>query len=55
MEVDKLRHILGIDNVKFHVDEVQGVGAFVEIEAIGRTGATATCRWGTTFGARAAA
>jgi len=38
VEVDKLRHILWIDNVKFHVDEVQGLGAFVEIEAIDRTG-----------------
>jgi len=38
VEVDKLRHILWIGNVKFHVDEVQGVGAFVEIEAIDRTG-----------------
>ncbi len=37
VEVDKLRHILWIDNVKFHVDEVQGLGAFVEIEAIDRT------------------
>lgn len=38
VEVDKLRHILWIGNVKFHVDEVQGLGAFVEIEAIDRTG-----------------
>lgn len=32
--VDKQRAIYFIDNVKFHVDEVQGLGAFVEIEAI---------------------
>jgi len=38
VEVDKLRHILWIDNVKFHVDDVRGLGAFVEIEAIDRTG-----------------
>ena len=38
VEVHKLRHILWIDNVKFHVDEVRGLGAFVEIEAIDRTG-----------------
>ena len=38
VEVDKLRRILWIDNVKFHVDEVQGLGAFVEIEAIDSTG-----------------
>lgn len=36
--VDKQRHIYFIDNVKFHVDEVQGLGAFVEIEAIDREG-----------------
>lgn len=34
VEVDKLRHIYFIDNVKFHVDEVKGLGSFVEIEAI---------------------
>ncbi len=32
--VDKRRAIFFIDNVKFHVDEVQGLGSFVEIEAI---------------------
>ena len=31
--VDKWRHIFFIDNVKFHVDEVKDLGAFVEIEA----------------------
>ncbi|HOD81915.1 MAG: CYTH domain protein [Planctomycetes bacterium ADurb.Bin126] len=32
--VDKLREIYFIDNVKFHVDRVAGLGDFVEIEAI---------------------
>lgn len=32
--VDKQRYIYFIDNVKFHVDEVIGLGSFVEIEAI---------------------
>jgi adenylate cyclase class 2 len=36
--VDKRRHILWIDNVKFHVDSVAGLGDFLEIEAIDRTG-----------------
>lgn len=33
--VDKRREIYFIDNVKFHLDRVEGLGAFVEIEAIG--------------------
>jgi len=32
--VDKTREIYFIDNVKFHLDEVNGLGSFVEIEAI---------------------
>ena len=32
--VDKERHIYFIDNVKFHVDLVKGLGTFCEIEAI---------------------
>ena len=36
--VDKQRKIFFIDNVKFHIDEVKGLGAFVEIEAIGEQG-----------------
>ena len=36
--VDKKREIYYIDNVKFHIDEVKGLGNFVEIEAIDRTG-----------------
>ena len=37
--VRKTREIYFIDNVKFHVDEVEGLGSFVEIEAIDETGA----------------
>jgi len=33
--VDKLREIYFIGNVKFHLDKVEGLGTFVEIEAIG--------------------
>lgn len=36
--VDKQRAIYFIDNVKFHVDSVEGLGAFVEIEAIDLNG-----------------
>lgn len=32
--VDKKREIYFIENVKFHIDEVKGLGNFVEIEAI---------------------
>ena len=32
--VDKQREIYFIENVKFHIDEVKGLGNFVEIEAI---------------------
>lgn len=32
--VDKTREIYFIDNVKFHLDQVQDLGTFVEIEAI---------------------
>ena len=32
--VDKTREIYFIDNVKFHIDTLQGLGTFVEIEAI---------------------
>lgn len=34
VEVKKKREIYFIDNVKFHLDEVEGLGCFVEIEAI---------------------
>jgi adenylate cyclase, class 2 len=36
--VDKYRKIFFIDNVKFHLDEVLGLGQFVEIEAIDTEG-----------------
>jgi len=32
--VDKRRRIYFIENVKFHIDQVAGLGSFVEIEAI---------------------
>lgn len=38
VEIDKERHIYFIENVKFHIDEVQGLGSFMEIEAIDRDG-----------------
>ncbi|MFZ5392203.1 MAG: class IV adenylate cyclase [Patescibacteria group bacterium] len=36
--VDKMREIYFIDNVKFHLDLVQDLGTFMEIEAIDETG-----------------
>jgi adenylate cyclase class 2 len=36
--VDKIREIYFLDNVKFHIDTVQGLGDFVEIEAIDSDG-----------------
>ena len=36
--VKKQREIAFIDNVKFHIDNVEGLGHFVEIEAIDREG-----------------
>ena len=36
--VDKKREIRFIDNVKFHIDIVEGLGNFIEIEAIDRDG-----------------
>ncbi len=33
--VDKTREIYFIENVKFHIDQVEDLGSFVEIEAIG--------------------
>jgi adenylate cyclase, class 2 len=38
MVVEKRRDIYFIDNVKFHLDEVEGLGTFVEIEAIDYNG-----------------
>ncbi|HUU22776.1 MAG TPA: hypothetical protein VM389_09600 [Phycisphaerae bacterium] len=34
-----MSHLCFIENVKFHVDEVDGLGRFVEIEAIDADGA----------------
>ena len=36
--VDKKREIYFIDNVKFHIDEVNNLGKFIEIEAIDHDG-----------------
>lgn len=36
--VDKTRKIYFIDNVKFHFDQVQELGSFVEVEAIDKDG-----------------
>lgn len=36
--VSKQRHILWLENVKFHVDGVAGLGSFLEIEAIDYNG-----------------
>ena len=36
--VDKLRSIFFIDNIKFHIDQVETLGSFVEIEAIDKDG-----------------
>jgi adenylate cyclase, class 2 len=36
--VQKKREIWFIDNVKFHIDDVEGLGSFVEIEAIDSNG-----------------
>lgn len=36
--VKKKREIWFIENVKFHIDEVEGLGSFVEIEAIDKDG-----------------
>lgn len=36
--VDKRRKIFFLENVKFHIDSVEGLGAFVEIEACDQSG-----------------
>lgn len=36
--VDKRRQISFVENVKFHLDRVEGLGTFVEIEAIDKDG-----------------
>jgi adenylate cyclase, class 2 len=42
--VDKRREIFFIDNVKFHIDRVEGLGGFVEIEAIDADGTIGQAR-----------
>ena len=34
MIVDKSRKIYFIDNIKFHFDKVEGLGTYIEVEAI---------------------
>ncbi|WP_162426199.1 class IV adenylate cyclase [Pontibacter pudoricolor] len=41
-ELRKLRKIYFIDNVKFHIDQVEGHGQFIEIEAIDLDGSVGT-------------
>lgn len=36
--VDKIRKIYFVGNVKFHFDRVEGLGTFIEVEAIDSTG-----------------
>ena len=36
--VDKIRKIYFVDNVKFHFDKVEGLGTFIEVEAIDDSG-----------------
>ena len=36
--VDKVRKIYFVDNVKFHFDKVEGLGTFIEVEAIDDNG-----------------
>lgn len=36
--VDKQREIYFIDNIKFHIDSIEGLGDFIEIEAIDKDG-----------------
>ena len=42
--VDKRREIYFIDNVKFHLDRVEGLGTFAEIEAIDEDGTIGEAR-----------
>ena len=40
VEVDKQREIYFIDNVKFHIDIVNSLGRFIEIESISKDNLT---------------
>lgn len=42
--VDKRREIYFVGNVKVHLDRLRGLGRFVEVEAISRSGKTARVR-----------
>jgi adenylate cyclase class 2 len=42
--VDKRREIYFVENVKVHLDRVEGLGAFVEVEAIGKPSEVARLR-----------
>ncbi len=42
--VDKRREIYFVGNVKFHIDLVEGLGGFIEIEAIDRDGTIGLAR-----------
>jgi predicted adenylyl cyclase CyaB len=42
--VDKRREIYFVGNVKIHLDRVRGLGKFVEVEAVSRTGDLAKAR-----------
>jgi adenylate cyclase class 2 len=44
VEVKKKREIYFIENVKFHIDQVPGLGSFVEIEAIDTDGSIGKTR-----------
>jgi predicted adenylyl cyclase CyaB len=44
VEVDKKREIYFLENVKFHLDTVKGLGTFVEIEAIDEKGSIGEAR-----------
>ena len=41
-QVKKVRKIFFLDNVKFHLDQIEGLGNFVEIEAIDLDGSVGT-------------
>jgi adenylate cyclase, class 2 len=53
--VDKKRKIYFVDNVKFHFDRVEGLGTFIEVEAIDSVGSISVeklkeqCDYYTTF------
>jgi predicted adenylyl cyclase CyaB len=42
--VDKRREIYFVGNVKIHLDRVRGLGKFIEVEALSRTGKLAPAR-----------